>query len=302
MQAPTTSSAAAIAVVYQPDEHSVQCVLRLTDAFSHTIVVDNASNTAQARHLFDALKTKNDVVVIRNGENLGIAAALNVGIEEARRRGHTWFYLSDQDTELVSPPLPAAQAAYSDFVRDHPTKPVGLIGAGFAIRNRSSSSETVAAERRYLLETAVITSGTWLPLSTFERVGPLREDFFIDSVDYEYCLRVHRAGLAVIRSAQPTLLQSLGNYTPYRGIMSFYKLRGSFNYSPLRRYYAARNLVVLRREFKADFPVFIKKVTGDFLRECVRILKYEPNCIQKFLMIARGVRDAYRNRLGRFKG
>lgn len=301
---PTRGTVAAIAVSYQPNEHSVTCLRTLSDKFACTVIVDNCSTNLDAAKLFHELASRPGVVLIKNHRNLGIAAALNQGIEAARRMGYSWFYLSDQDSQLLTDPLDVIQAVYAAFVASTPANKLGLIGATFIRRESDTDDATprvvTGGLDRYCSEMTVITSGTALPLSTFEKLGPFREDFFIDHVDHEYCLRARKAGLEVLRSLTPTLLQNLGNFTPYRGLMSLFSRRGSYHYSPLRRYYYARNFVVLRREYRADFPNHIRKLGRDFFRECLRILKYESQRMQKFRMIVRGIIDARKGLMGDF--
>ena len=62
----------------------------------------------------------------------------------------------------------------------------------------------------------MITSGSLLALAVFRRVGPMREDFFIDAVDFQYCLRLRRHGYKVIETLLPTLIHPIGAPTLQR--------------------------------------------------------------------------------------
>lgn len=42
----------------------------------------------------------------------------------------------------------------------------------------------------------LITSGMLIPLSLFGKIGMFREDYFIDSVDHEFCLRARAVATA----------------------------------------------------------------------------------------------------------
>ena len=87
----------AVVVTYQP---ALEVLEKLLDAIipqvDSVVVVDNGSDT-----VFEAWnnnRQKYAVEVLLLGENSGIAAAQNVGIQWARNRGAAFVLLMDQDS------------------------------------------------------------------------------------------------------------------------------------------------------------------------------------------------------------
>ena len=58
---------------------------------------------------------------------------------------------------------------------------------------------------------SIITSGMLVRRSAFADVPGFREDFFVDCVDSDFCLRVRRSGRRVVRDAALVLPHSIGS-------------------------------------------------------------------------------------------
>jgi rhamnosyltransferase len=56
-----------------------------------------------------------------------------------------------------------------------------------------------------------ITSGALTNLDLWKKLDGFDEQMFIDSVDFEYCYRVRKAGYKVIQTDQVQLSHSIGN-------------------------------------------------------------------------------------------
>ena len=143
----------------------------------------------------------------------------------------------------------------------------------------------------------VITSGCLVSAAAFQVNGPFREDFFIDSVDDEYCLRLRRKGYAVIESTGFGIVHEIGRLQtfPFLG-----KLRGTSNHSPTRRYYMARNRLRLLFEYFWQEPAWVLRLIRVQLVQLVFILLVEEDKLLKFKATWLGIGDALQRRLGRF--
>ena len=99
---------------------------------------------------------------------------------------------------------------------------------------------------------SLIQSCSIFPKIVFEKVGYFNENLFIDSVDFEYCLRVLLSKYKIIRSNRVFVSHELG----------VTKMRYGFSYvehSALRNYYIARNHKYLTIKYFKKFPYFILK-------------------------------------------
>ena len=58
----------------------------------------------------------------------------------------------------------------------------------------------------------VITSGCLVDAAFAREIGGFRDDFFIDQVDHEFCLRTRANGRRVAISAKPVMQHSVGGW------------------------------------------------------------------------------------------
>jgi rhamnosyltransferase len=142
----------------------------------------------------------------------------------------------------------------------------------------------------------VITSGSLLPLAAYFAIGPFREEFFIDYVDEDYCLRAKAKGYRVIRSRKHLMSHAIGSPTLHA---NFGVRKWTTNHSPDRRYYIARNNTVLLREY-GNFPagMWALKSLSRRLRQCKRIALYESMKTRKIAAVLQGWWDGIRGNMG----
>src|SRR6202789_4157432 len=233
----------AIAVAYHPDEKFPMRVERILREVGALVIVDNGSDDAELRMLRD-LATNSAITLISNGENVGIARALNIGVWKAIALGYNWALLLDQDSWIdddMVQTLIAAAAAYPE--RDR----LGVIGSGYRDSSEPSREQKAEAVDNNWDEVAsVITSGSLIPLKAHAAIGAFREDFFIDHVDTEYCFRARAMGYRVIRTRRPIMSHNIGAISRHEVL---WMKKWTFNHAADRRYYFARNDTVMLREF-----------------------------------------------------
>ncbi len=143
--------------------------------------------------------------------------------------------------------------------------------------------------------TIVITSGALTNLQVWEKLGGFRDDFFIDYVDTEYCLRAKRAGYKILVSAGAKLYHRLGDKREVKRLGL--TLKPTFH-SPLRLYYVARNRVPMVREYALEFPhwFLFDVVAGAY--NTLRILLTEDKRLQKLGATVQGTWDGLLGRMG----
>jgi rhamnosyltransferase len=229
-----------------------------------------------------------------NGRNLGIARALNIGMERIGALGCPWALLFDQDTLIDDGMVATMLAVHAAFLE--PAR-LAVVGAGFIDVNAGTSHVPVdVAVDSWDEVESVITSGSLIPLAVHALVGPFREEFFIDYVDTEYCFRARAMGYRVIRTRKPIMSHSIGAITRHN-VMGIQKW--TFNHSAERRYYIARNNTVLLREYgNYAFGLWALKGLGRSVRLCKRIVLYEDMKARKMLAVAHGWWDGVRGRMG----
>ncbi len=278
----------AILVSYHPDAELPRRVAGILEQAGALVIVDNGSGEG-AQEMLRRIAADSRVSLVLNPANLGVASALNSGVERARAAGFAWVLLLDQDSDLnvgMLTSLIEVRAAYPEPAR------VAVIGAGFAEETGPSQVPAAAWED----VESVITSGSLIPLSIHAALGPFRDEFFIDYVDTEYCFRARAQGYRVIRTTAPLMSHTVGAPTRH-DVLGIQKW--TTNHSPDRRYYMARNDTVMLREYGGyAFGSWALKSLGRRLRTCKRIVLYERSKVRKLAAVSAGWWDGVRGRLG----
>lgn len=283
------SSTCAVVVSFRPSAAILTNVELLQRQVSHVVVVDNTPQSHPVEVLND-LERLDGCTVIRNGENLGIAAALNVGIRRAISMGCEWVITFDQDSQVLEGFMDgmfsglSAEAGKCRIGVLFPRYKDARLGT-FLPTHRATNGDVVAC----------MTSGSMVHADTFRTFGPMDERLFIDYVDLDYCLRLRAAGLKVIECPEAVLTHSLGRITQHKLL---WKKFTTTNHSAKRRYYITRNrLVLIRRYMFKDSEWAVADFKG-LIVEGIKMLLVEEDRIAKVGYMLRGVFDATFNRLG----
>lgn len=281
---PRAGATAAVVVTYHPDREFGDRLRRIAAQVAHVIVVDNSSVRSVGMSLRQL--TSETVELIENDRNVGVATALNQGLKRAASMNFSWVVTLDQDSVVDGDMLASLIRIYHECPsRDS----IGLIGAN--VRSPISGRAGILCETtgsEYLELKTTITSGSMVPLSAYECVGPFRDDFFIDGVDLEYCLRLRRHGFSVLCSRRP-LMTHAGGAAEERTLFGRVVLVA--NHEPWRYYYMLRNFVHIARQYFTQEPFWVLAALVNFLKTFVKICLYERNKRAKFAAIARGIGD-----------
>ncbi len=248
---------AAIIVAYNPEAESFIALLQsLSAQVDRLIIVDNSPphNDAAFNLVLQSAISLDELYLVRLGDNLGIATALNVGIELAFSENATHILLSDQDSlpasDMVSSLLKSLDELQSNGLN------VGAVGPTFTDLHTHLTYPFQAeipgrffyghraptVDEPHVEAITLITSGTLIPVEVLRHVGLMREDFFIDHVDIEWCHRAREQGYRLFGTGAARMYQRMGEA---RLRVWYVRWRYESAYSPLRIYYRLRNFVAL---------------------------------------------------------
>ncbi len=247
----------AIVVTYYPERKTLlELVEALSSQVNSVIVVDNTPTQNDiVWEILDGFTTNSsELKIIRFGTNMGIAAALNAGIQVAFNEGFSHVLLSDQDslpTRGMVSGLLSAEAANSS-----PIKKVGAVGPvyqdkvtnltyPFQVHKKGAlfySHQHASSSLEDIECLTLITSGTLIKTNVLHKVGMMREDLFIDQVDIEWSHRATSMGYLLIGTGRSLLIHNMGDEC----LRIWYFGWRNFNgYNPLRLYYRFRNYILL---------------------------------------------------------
>ncbi|WP_041597163.1 glycosyltransferase family 2 protein [Granulicella tundricola] len=280
----------AVVVTYHPDQQVIENLVSLRLQTLHLVVVDNGS-TADGLEMLRVAAGRVGFELIENGDNLGIATALNVGVRRALEMGREWVLLFDQDSCVTEGFVETLVAGYEN---SRWGDRLGLLVPRYVDKRFGT-----ALPPNYVKEglEAAMTSGSLLRAETFLRHGFFVDELFIDGVDYEYSLRLRAAGMVIDECVEAVLLHSPGE-------PQFHKLLGvlrfqTANYSPIRQYYQERNKIWIAKRYLIRFPVFCLKLFKFGAKNFMKILVAEEGKAKKCRFFLAGVRDGLLERMGK---
>jgi len=276
---------AGVVVLYNPDQTVVTNIKSYIDFLQVLYVIDN-SEQPKLEIIDEICGLGEKVRYIAFGENKGIGCALNVGAARAIEFGADWLLTMDQDSRFEENAI-SKLVEYCNKVRDNK-----VIIIAPEPRDRGLTNKK---QRENPFRHIVITSGSLLNLKLYQENGSFREDFFIDFIDTEYCLRAKRNGLKVVTLKGVLMDHKLGD--PKR-VLFFVPT----NHPPIRRYYITRNRIEVWREYSSVDPENIRYDIWCSVKELAKIILSEDKKLEKIWMIIRGIIDSLRGRFGKLPG
>lgn len=288
-------------VVFSPSLDQVNRIKHIADELDAVYVVDNTENGYPWHDPISEVMPEN-VRILVNKNIDGIAGALNSGITEAINEfGECYLFLLDQDSCL--PEL----FFKNQYVFAKTQNSLVVAPKYFDINSKTYGNYTKLSKWRFknimgdqasepFDVTFAITSGTLIHSSIFAKIGLFRNDYFIDHVDSEFCVRLQKNGYFVRINPDVVFHHAIGKRI-YRRICRI-SFKPNFH-SPLRRYYAVRNGVFMVKEHLAFFPSILLLIVVRISYEYVGILLFEPFKWQKVKALLSGMFDGFAGNKGK---
>ena len=282
----------AVVITYHPSSEQVERLACLLDLFDFLIVVDNTPASDKEPGSLARLDSDERIAVIFNRANVGIAAALNLGVRAAQQRGCRWVVTLDQDSR----PLAPLASFFRRVMRGEvPVPRLGVLGANYLNTNNGrlgvSRSDPTA---EIAIVPCVISSGSLLNLACFASIGGFDERLFIDMVDTEYCYRARQHGYSVALATEPMMEHAVGYV---RSVRLFGQERLFTLHPPFRQYYIFRNsLYLIRRYSRTEFWQCLNLLCVYLPAVLLKSLLVSEERWENFQQIRKGIRDG----LGRF--
>jgi rhamnosyltransferase len=292
------ASVCAVLVTYHPDPAALgTAIAAVRPQVAALVVVDNASPQLAPADALDG----DDVVLLAQPRNIGLAAAQNVGIGWARSHGHSHVLILDQD----SVPADGMVASLLEAARElSASARVGAVGPRFHDPREDTDAPFVRVafplshklrctpQTRYLQCDFLISSGALIPLAVLDDVGDMDAGLFIDNVDLEWSFRARARGYALFGVCAARMEHRLGD--DRRALPGG---RHQVVHGPVRLYFIMRNRIALYRRrhtprvwIAQDLP----RVLAKFVVFSLLVGPRGPNV--RYML--RGLADGLRGRSG----
>ena len=293
----------AVIVTYNPDKEVLsQLINSIVSSVETVLLVDNGSkNISEIRTL---AATFNNISIIELNDNMGIGYAQNRGIEAVfADRSIEGVLLFDHDSHPSIDMVNELGKVYEEMTakgikvgalgpvymdpRTENNYPISVFSGFKLIKKYPIPGENTPIEASFL-----IASGSLIPRSTYEKVGGMREDFFIDYIDIEWGFRANHNGLPSFAIPNAKMIHQVGD--------DRLKMLGReiSIHSPLRRYYLARNSVFMVKTGYIDWRYKVREVFYSFSRVFIFLIFVDKR-MTYLRYIIKGWGDGFKGKYGK---
>ena len=288
----------AIIVTYNPDITPLLKLLRQLNKETDFVVIDNGSlGIERLAESITAYKKCQEIIQLGNNE--GVAKALNIGIKWALDKEYEYVFLFDQDSSLCDLFVSRMISAFKDACQNSQNhiaavgpriiNPRTMRQTPFKLFNRLMlrSDMLFTNSNIHYIADFLITSGTLLVLRYIDEIGDMKEKYFIDNIDLEWCFRAKSKGFDLIGTDAAVLYHAIGehSFNPLvrTGIVA--------QHNPARTYYSSRNRTHLYSVTYCPLGWKIRDMVRFFIKSGWLLLSSHERK-QYWLNIRSGIKDA----------
>ncbi len=250
----------AVIVTYHHDDDMLgKLLISLDKASYNVIIIKNSDEKIESNSVY--------CTQIQNSKNVGLAKALNQGIEKAMEFNPKLILLFDQDSFIKPDQL---HILADEAIKIFRKSKVAAVGPSFSENNVNIThgfahySGLIVSAKRLNVKSCdslyLITSGTVLNPLYLGEIGLMNENLFIDYIDIEWGMRARSLGYRLVGLNEVHMEHLVGD-----AMFSFLWYKVPLH-STTRLYYQTRNSIFLYKmkhlplRWKiADFIYFIKR-------------------------------------------
>jgi len=295
---PVQRGSCAVVVTYNPDITALLKLVNQLNKETDFLVIDNGS-VAIDELAASIMVYKRCIELIRLNENEGLAKALNQGINCARSKNYEYVFLFDQDSSLCNLFIARMVDAHIEASRFSEN---GIAAIGPRIINPQTMRQTpfklfskifwrsdrsFAGQGKHFIADFLITSGSLLTLKCIDEVGDMKESYFIDNIDLEWCFRAKSLGFDLVGTDAAVLYHAIGE----RSSNPLVKAGLIAQHNPSRIYYSSRNRIHLYGAVYSPLGWKLRDMIR-FTLKASWLLATSGQRRQYFQTIRSGIRDA----------
>ena len=245
-----------------------------------------------------------NIETIQLNDNYGIAYAQNIGIKKAVSEGANFVLTSDQDTIYPDGYITTLLDIYNNYKHKHRIAAVAPVFFDRSLKNEAIMPVSIYTKEKIIprrnvdvlkdnvfFASHVISSGMLIPVDSIINIGLMKENYFIDWVDTEWCFRANMFHYKILQTSKIHVNHKHGE----RG-----KRIGKYiltEHTPIRRYYRVRNAIYML--LYEEIPFCFKKYVLISLLKMILMHFLQANdkkneVINKYFAI----KDALCNKMG----
>jgi len=270
-----------VIVLYNPDENVIGNIASYNDNLGRLYVIDNSE--IPNYELTTLIKLNAKVSYYSFTDNLGIAKALNIACDMARKDGFCYILTMDQDSKFVG-------ADFFELVNKNLEPEIGIYAASFTneydrwVKTYNNEFDEIHF---------VITSGNIVNLAAWAQVHGFEEKLFIDEVDHDFCVKLRLNGYKVLTSKRVLLNHKIG--------IDIKIGRPIQTHAPIRHYYMTRNILfIIKKYILTDFTLAFNRFIV-LLKSVRHVIIYYPEKSKYFKYISLGFFHFFMCKFGKLK-
>jgi rhamnosyltransferase len=226
-------------VTYNPSMSDIEENLtKVLEQVPEIVIVDNhSSNISDLQRYISNFPT---VFLIENISNRGIATALNQIFEFAKVHG--WDFVLTLDDDSIVPYNMIS--SFNEII----TNTIGSSKIGIICPKLIDRTTRKPLKNRDIVYGGItcITSGSLTSIEAWEATGGFLEWLFIDSVDFDFSLRLDSLGFQILEAKNVVMEHSIGTIINHKILGIEFEHR---YYSSFRKYYQERNSIYMRSRY-----------------------------------------------------
>lgn len=170
-------------VIHHPEETLLKRIAQMTELGFRVYVFDNSPN--DEKYTLPIKKSPN-IFYLTAGNNVGLGYSLSTICATAYAHGQQKLLFLDQDTGITHTTLEFIAAYPKTFPEEIEQRYAALVFNGNPSTNHSIREVRLA-----------ISSGSLFNLKALKQIGWHNNKYFVDCVDYEFCIRARRCGFKI---------------------------------------------------------------------------------------------------------
>ena len=259
-------------VLYNPEADRLRDNIEaIRTQVDYVLLIDNGSNN---KTYTEFIKGYDNLALITNVKNQGIAYALNQICGYAHTHDFNWVLTLDQDSVAT----PGMVDTYKSIVDDT----IGILGCWIHDRGYQID-ESWGIEHGTFETDWVITSAAFTNVKAWKDCGGFDNDMFIEWVDWDICEAMRKAGYKIMKTYKTKLVHELGHNT--RLVMVRHHQMQVMNHKPLRYYYSVRNRIYMSKKY---IHINLLEQLKEIGFKLYTVERYEKNKFKNFIAIIKG--------------
>jgi rhamnosyltransferase len=274
--------------LFYPTKNELESILNYIQVFEKIYVYDNTDNIEKQKTNSTYFTNNNKFEYFSYCENFGLSVALNKMCKNSIINSFDYICLFDQDSIINNTSL-SNMISYISSTKD---SSVGIYTPEIIY---SSQSEMVVNKNSLKIEGLkvkwAITSGSFLNLDIFKLTEGFDKNYFIDRLDYDYCVQLRDLGYKIIQIKNTFLFQQLGHENRFMG----FKIS---EHSALRHYYVFRNRLYFYLDKRFSFLNILIIIVLSIGHLFTIII--ESDSISKFKILRQSIVDYSSGKMGKY--